>query len=304
LIVIVTTQQHSYTHKCLLEEPELDVWLISYARLEQSKERLPPATYVFTDLDRLPPPSLYAAALRYRELRAKGYRVLNDPARAMKRFGLLRALNRAGLNDFDAYSVESLERPTRWPVFLRLEGDHERPVSGLLSSPEELDEAVRSAVDAGFPRSAMIIVEYAAEPVIPGLYRKLSVFRVGDRMLGYTCVHEDQWLVKYGKKGIATPELYEAEYQLVAENPYGPALRAVFDLAGIEYGRADFGLVDGKPQIYEINSNPNMKLRDPDPPNARRGDINELFRTNYIAAMLAIDSGTSAKPVQGRRAAQ
>jgi hypothetical protein len=304
LIVIVTTQQHSYTHKCLLDEPELDVRLISYARLEQSKERLPPATYVFTDLDRLPPPSLYAAALRYRELRAKGYRVLNDPACAMKRFGLLRALSRAGLNDFDAYSVESLERPTRWPVFLRLEGDHERPVSGLLSSPEELDEAVRSAVDAGFPRSAMIIVEYAAEPVIPGLYRKLSVFRVGDRMLGYTCVHEDQWLVKYGKKGIATPELYEAEYQLVAENPYGPALREVFDLAGIEYGRADFGLVDGKPQIYEINSNPNMKLRDPDPPNARRGDSNELFRTNYIAAMQAIDSGTSAKPVQGRRAAQ
>jgi hypothetical protein len=304
LIVIVTTQQHSYTHKCLLEEPELDVWLISYARLEQSTERLPPATYVFTDLDRLPPPSLYAAALRYRELRAKGYRVLNDPACAMKRFGLLRALSRAGLNDFDAYSVESLERPTRWPVFLRLEGDHERPVSGLLSSPEELDEAVLSAVDAGFPRSAMIIVEYAAEPVIPGLYRKLSVFRVGDRMLGYTCVHEDQWLVKYGKKGIAPPELYEAEYQLVAENPYGPALREVFDLAGIEYGRADFGLVDGKPQIYEINSNPNMKLRDPDPPNARRGDSNELFRTNYIAAMQAIDSGTSAKPVQGRRAAQ
>lgn len=304
LIVIVTTRQHSYTHKCLLDEPELDVRLVNYAVIERHKDRLPPATYIFTDLDRLPPPSLHAAALRYRDFRARGYRVLNDPARAMKRFGLLRALNRAGVNAFDAYSVESLERPRRWPVFLRLEGDHHPPVSGLLNSPDELGHALRSALNDGVPRSALIIIEYAAAPVRPGLFRKLSVFRVGDQMLGYTCVHDDQWIVKYGKKGIATPELYEEEYRFVAENPFGAALREVFDLAGIDYGRADFGLVDGKPQIYEINTNPNMKLQEPSAPNPRRDDSTALFRVNYIAAMQALDTTAATPRAAGRRGAR
>ncbi len=304
MIFIVTTQPHSYTHKCLLEEPGLKVRLASYGKLEQNKERLPAGTYIFTDLDRLPLPSLQAAARRYRELRDKGFRVLNDPARAMKRFGLLRALNRAQINDFDAYSLKSLDRPKRWPVFLRLEGDHQRPLSGLLNTPEELDEALQSAMDAGVLRSALIIIEYAAEPVSAGLFRKLSVFRVGDQMLGYTCVHDNQWLVKYGKKGIATEEMYEEEYRFVADNPFGPELRKVFDLAGIEYGRADFGLVGGRPQIYEINTNPNMKLTDPAAVNRRRNDSTELFRVNYIAAMQAIDTASAAPRARARSAAR
>ena len=303
LIFIVTTLQHSYTHKCLLDEPELDVRLATYGKLEQNKERLPAGTYIFTDLDRLPLPSLQSAAQRYRDLRDKGFQVFNDPARAMKRFGLLRALNRAGINDFDAYSVESMDRPKRWPVFLRLEGDHHHPLSGLLNSPEELDNAIQAAIGSGVPRSALVVIEYAAEPVSEGLFRKLSVFRVGDRMLGYTCVHDDQWIVKYGKKGIATPEMYEEEYRFTADNPFGPQLRKVFDLAGIEYGRADFGLVGVKPHIYEINTNPNMKLTDPAAVNRRRNDSTELFRVNYIAAMKAIDTASTAPRARARAAA-
>jgi len=52
------------------------------------------------------------------------------------------------------------------------------------------------------------------------------------------------------------PELYDEELRIVRENPYGSAVAAAFELAGIEYGRADFGLVDSKVQLYEINSNP------------------------------------------------
>lgn len=292
LIVIVTTQQHAYTHKCLFDEPDLDVRLETYTGLERNRHSVPVATYIFTDLDRLPLPSLQIAARRYRQLRAAGLNVLNDPAKAMKRFGLLRALNRAGINDFDAYSIESLEQPRRWPVFIRLEGDHDRPLSALIGSQGELDAAIRSAIDSGVPRSALIVIEYAAEPVAPGLYRKLSVFRIGDRMLGYTCVHDDQWLVKYGKKGIATDAMYEEEYRFVRDNPYGPTIRKVFDIAGVEYGRADFGVVDGKPQIYEINTNPNMKLTDPAAADRRRNESTELFRVNYIEAMQAVDTAT------------
>ncbi len=63
------------------------------------------------------------------------------------------------------------------------------------------------------------------------------------------------------RPAIATAKLYTEEYELVATHRFAEAMRPVFEIAGVEYGRVDFGLVDGRPQIYEINSNPDVKLR-------------------------------------------
>ena len=144
----------------------------------------------------------------------------------------------------------------------------------------------------------MLIVEYAAEPVLEGLYRKLSVFRMGDQMVSTTSVHDDKWLVKYGKPEIATPALYDEEYEIVATNPYGDAMRRVFELANIDYGRVDFGLVGGQPQIYEINTNPDLKLNPKPSPAPRRNESSALFKSKYLEALRALDT-----PTPGRRAA-
>jgi hypothetical protein len=300
LILFVTTGKHSYTHDSVRSESAIDVRTVSYGELSARADSLPRGTYVFTDVDRLPAHAAMQAAVHYRGLRELGQKVLTDPARIRSRFGLLRALNRAGINDFDAYRAEDLEEPRRWPVFIRLEGNHRKPVSGLLQNRKQLDQALEENLRKGLPRSSLLIVEYAAEPVRPGLYRKLSVFRVGGKLLGYTCVHDDQWIVKLGKPAIAPPELYEEEYDFVANNPFGEAMRAVFDIAGVEYGRVDFGLVGGRPQIYEINSNPDLQLRPETGPIARRNESNDLFRSNYLAALAAID--TPGRAVTGSKA--
>jgi hypothetical protein len=301
LILIITTQLHRYTHASLRSESEVDARVVSYAELKEPAARMPDATYIFTDVDRLPPSTAMHMATYYQELRRLGRKVLNDPARMLSRFGLLRALNRAGINDFNAYRVEDLEEPRRWPVFLRVEGSHGDLASGLLHNRAELEAAIASSIENGLPRSLLLIIEYAAEPVRPGVFRKLSVFRVGDRLLGYTCVHDDQWVVKYGKAAVAPPEFYDEEYEFVAGNPFADAIRPVFEIAGMEYGRADFGLVDGRPQIYEINSNPDLKLR-PEPDSiARRNESNDLFTANYLAALAAIDTpGTEADTNQAK----
>lgn len=292
MILILTTVPHRYTHRELEREPDIDVRVVSYTAMWDERRHVP-GTYIFTDFDRLPIWVLPELARLFRKLRDQGCRVLNDPARVLGRYGLLRALNRSSINSFDAYRVESLERPRKWPVFLRLEGDHKAPVSGLLADEAQLDEAIEAVVEQGCPRSAMLIVEYAAEPVRPGLFRKLSAFRIGERLIGGHCVHDDQWLVKYGKPAIAPPELYEEEYRFIAENPFADILATVFETAAIDYGRVDFGIVGGKPQIYEINTNPDMKLR-PDPsPVARRNESTDLFRSNYLDALRAIDTPTT-----------
>ena len=292
MILIVTTREHAYTHSSVEWQRGLDVEVMSYDRFFRRRYRPYRGTHIFTDFDRLAPWEVQEAALLYRKLKGAGIRVMNDPARALGRFGLLRALNRNGLNGFDAYRVESLERPARWPVFLRMEGDHKAPLSGLLHNEPELDEAIERAVAEGAPRFALVIIEYAAEPIRTGLFRKLSVFKIGETLLGYTCVHDDQWLVKYGKLGIAPTELYDEEYSFVADNGFAAALEPAFRIAGIDYGRADFGLVGGRPQIYEINSNPHVDLHPRASPVDIRNRSNALFTANYIRAMADIDSAS------------
>lgn len=301
MIYLVTTSRHRYTHEELVGLPEFDLRVINFLDLQKGRDG-EPATYIFTDLDRLAPDLVADMGKTFRDMRQQGHRMLNDPARALGRFGLLRALNRAGINDFDCYRADELATPRRWPVFLRTEGNHAEPLSGLLGDERELEEAIAAAVDSGTPVKELLIIEYAAEPLRAGLFRKLSVFKVGERLLGFPSVHEDQWLVKYGKPGLADEQLYEEDYQFVAANPFLPLMNRVFEIAGVDYGRADFGIVGGRPQVYEINTNPDMKLRPKASPSERRNQSIALFGDNYLAAMQAIDAAPApASLSQARR---
>lgn len=289
MIFIVTTNRHRYTHEELQSEQPFALRVISY--LDIRKLQLDgAATFVFTDLDRLAPDLVSTMAKTFRDMRDEGHRMLNDPARALGRFGLLRALSRAGINDFDCYRADELSTPRRWPVFLRAEGNHGEPLSGLLDDERELQAALRQARDGGTPFKELLIIEYCAEPLRPGLFRKLSVFKIGERLIGFPSVHDNQWIVKYGKGGLADDSLYEEDYGFVANSPFVPLMARVFDIAGVDYGRVDFGIVGGRPQIYEINTNPDIKLSPRQSKNARRNQTIALFRDNFLAAMKAIDS--------------
>jgi len=296
LIVFLSTHGHTFTHAALgTTTAAFDAQTVSYPAAFASTS-LPRATYVFTDFDRLSPSDLAAAAALYRCLRAAGARVLNDPARAPSRYGLLRLLHEHGINRFDAYRVEERVEPERWPVFLRTEGGHGLPVSDLLHDPQALHDAIEHAVAEGVPRSALLIIEFAAEPVRPGLYRKLSAFRVGDRCFAHSCVHDEQWLVKYGRQGVATAELYEDELRIVRENAFSETLNTAFALAEIDYGRADFGLLGGEVQVYEINTNPSISFP-AEHPSPFRIETFALTRRNYLAALEAIDTRDAAPPI-------
>ena len=74
----------------------------------------------------------------------------NDPARVRTRYGLLRALAEAGLNDFDAYYGDGFPRPRRFPVFLRIASTHAGPIGGLIEDQAELDMRLRELEERGF----------------------------------------------------------------------------------------------------------------------------------------------------------
>ena len=288
MIVFVVTPEHPYTVQAVAEQsPGLDIRIETYDKLFGLSE-LPRATYIFTDLDRLPQWRVRLAAKLYRQLRDGGAKVLNDPARMPSRFGLLRRLYLDGINSFNAYRVEEGLIPERWPVFLRTEGGHDAPLTGLMHDWEEARRAIAAAITAGEPLTSLLLVEYAAEPAEPGLFRKLSVYRTGETYVAAHCVHENNWLVKYGTKGIASPDLYEDELRIIQDNPYAAALKPAFERAGIDYGRADFGLVAGKVQIYEINSNPHVEFPT-DHPSPFRLASYPLFREQFYEALRGLD---------------
>ena len=245
---------------------------------------------MFADIDRLSFWDLELTAHAYLEMERSGLRVLNNPAKVKTRYALLRALHRAGLNDFNVHRADEINSSIRFPVFLRKNQLHDGPLTDLLHSPRELERAIAAAVNSGTPVENLVVVEFAAEPVRPGLYRKLGAYRVGDVIVPTVSAHETVWVAKYGQLGIAGEALYRDELQLLQTNPFAEHLNKAFEIAGIEYGRADFGIYKGRVQIYEINTNP--MINGPAPhPFAVREESTRLCWERYLEALRALDSG-------------
>ncbi len=252
-------------------------------------QRFEKGTYIFGDLDRLHYRDREEAARLYRFLKNEGCRVLNDPARVPSRLALLVALHREGLNGFNAFRATELPASMRFPVFVRNRHEHNRPISDLLSTAEEVASTIADAVCRGTPAEHLIVIEYAAEEFAPGRFRKMAAFRIGERIIPYTVVHDQKWLVKSGILGGGREEDYCFEASVIAENPHREVLQQAFEVAGIEYGRADYGMCGGQVQIYEINTNPHV-CRPGKHPSAQRMLNQEANWEAYLQGLLAVDS--------------
>src|SRR5262245_29531246 len=259
MIVFITTRGHEYTFKSLQQSiygfPVPKVRTSDYHRLFRAK-RVPRATYVFADLERLSAWELSVAAELHRVLTAAGLRCLNDPARAMARFELLRALHDSGLNPFNIYRADERPRPARFPVFVRFEAEHGRPLTDLLADQKTLEVWLDILQSNCIPLRGMVVVEYCSEPYRPGLWHKWSTFRVADRMSVDHLAIDESWNVKHGMWDKLVNESLEDEHHAVASNRFAADLEQAFDIAKIEFGRADHAWIAGRSIVYEINTNP------------------------------------------------
>lgn len=289
MICFVVARGFEFTLKPVLSDPSAPrVSMLTYDKV-LAKPALANATYIFSDVDRLSVPDLTRAAQLFRRLQEGGCRVLNDPATVRKRFALLRGLYLAGLNPYNIHLADEGRSKVKFPVFIRVADGHEGPLTDLISDPTELETAIEAAVVGGIPRSTIVIVEYAAEPVRPGIYRRSSVYRVGDRLITTVNWHTSDWRVKGDQIGLADEALYDEELITVRENRYASHASEAFKFANIEYGRMDFGFVEGRVCVYEINTNPTIF-----PPWAhsvpQRAESSRLRWTRFLEALHAIDT--------------
>jgi hypothetical protein len=289
MICFIVASGHGYTLKAVREDPLAPaIRIVTYDWII-GRRKLPRATYVFTDLDRLSHAEMELAGRLYLQLQGAGVRVLNNPAAAKLRYWLLRALHRAGLNDFNVYSAEEIPEAARFPVYVRQIRGHGVPCTDLLHTRQEIEDAVARQLEQGISREQLMVIEYAGEPVRPNIYRKMACLRLGSTYSPYLCGHDDQWMVKTGRVGVAGDELYQDEYRIVSDNPDAEFLAKAFAVAGIEYGRADYGYYRGRPQLFEINSNPHVEPL-LSHPSARRRKTSALVWEKMLAGVRALDS--------------
>lgn len=261
-IYILVTAKHRYTVEWLLEARRgrmpLEMRSVSYEELGRGSF-IEPASFVFTDLERLTPGQLESAARIWTRLARSSRRIqlLNHPLLVMRRFELLRTLHEKGLNDFDVYRLTEARRPRRYPVFIRGENDHRGSETALLRTREELNEAIGTLVEAGKCRDTRIVTEFCNVPDEEGYFRKYSAFRVGDAVFARHILFDRSWVVKVDQDS-STPRMLAEEHDYLRANPHATELRRIFDLARIDYGRIDYGVVEGRIQVYEINTSPVM----------------------------------------------
>ncbi len=223
--------------------------------------RLPAATYIFTSIDRLDANERRLAGKIYRHINkaGNGFKALNDPAHAMGRYRLLRALHDNGINHFNAYLAIDAPKPAQFPVFVRRNSLSTAPLSGLLKSQSELDTAIAKLESQGEPLDDLVVIEYCAQEVAPKIFQKWSAYNAGGQISLNYAISESNWLVKYGEIDIIQEHFYAQELELLERNAFEDQVRRAFEIADIEYGRVDFSLVDGRPQFYEINFNPEFR---------------------------------------------
>jgi len=223
------------------------------------KKYLPAGTYFFSDLERLSALEAETAAIVWRELRsqwAEEIRLLNHPTISLSRFELLRQLFNEGINDYNVYRMAGDSLPHRFPVFLRNVNEHEGPYSELLSTPQELHDAIQRLDENGKSRENKMIVEYCDTSDKNGLFRKYSCFNVSGLIIPRHIYFGRNWMLKY--PDLFESEIIQEEIDFMQMNPHEAQLKKIFALAHIDYGRIDYSIKHGQIQVWEINTNPHI----------------------------------------------
>ena len=179
--------------------------------------RLPFATYVFTDLERLSEKRTHAAHRVWKRLTDAGLRVWNRPGTSMCRYDLQKSL----ANDFDVYRPGEDVGSVRYPVFLRDEMGHSGNLTPLLHTPAELEEARLRLPGA-------LIVEFLDTADAEGVYRKYSYYRFGDRLFPGHIDFGTSWMVKDSPLGFSVSEWLQEHRDFVANSPHEKEVAEMF----------------------------------------------------------------------------
>jgi hypothetical protein len=259
---------------------------------------LPAGSWVFAAFDQLTPTEIEMVR-GLRTVLAEGMSqatLLNDPERVLLRAPLLEMLHATGRNEFRATHASRDLSGLRYPVFVREANEHSGSLTQPLPDRNRLMRALTRLRLKGHQLDDLLVVEFCDTADERGLYAKYSAFVVGRRVVPRSVTFSTDWVTKHGGV-VLNDELIAFEYDYVDRSPHEAWLADTFALAGIQYGRIDYAMRAGRPQVWEINLNatvargPDRKPSTPEQEWAReaRRPAREIFNAKFRDAWAAID---------------
>jgi hypothetical protein len=256
-----------------------------------------PGTYILAALDQLAGPSVELLAQFHQALsRHPEFRFVNHPDRTLQRYELLVALHQAGSNEFRVLPATADLDSLRLPIFLRGRSRHDGPLTPLLCTRRQIDGGrALVARRLGTLRDVMA-VEFCDTADEHGIYRKYAAFFVGDRVIPRSLFHGRHWMLKQAAADFNVNWSTE-ELAYVVENPHHEQLSRIREIAGVEYGRIDYSIRNGRVQTWEINLKPTIGRGRLRLPSGRvpadlipiRQQVKEAFYREFQAALEALD---------------
>jgi hypothetical protein len=261
------------------------VKVVAYEDLLRLRKTRPPrGAYIFTLVSsRQRARETFTRLYRYVLERNGPERVLNDPAKCLRRLELLRALHRSGINPFDAWRASDPAGPQGWPVFLRREGGTLWRQVPLLRDREAYAAELKRAPEP----QKMVAIQWHDTVGPGGIYRKYGAFVVGKQIVPRHVFFSPNWLVK--KPDIVGEAQVAEELAYLESNPHAEALREVCRVGNIAYGRIDYAVQNGRPVIWEINLVPQI-MGQVSAEYPQRQAAHQRFIALFARALDALDS--------------
>jgi hypothetical protein len=260
--------------------------------------------HIFSALDQLTPTGRRVVADLYDQLGAvsPGLPRLNDPRRVLLRHDLLIAMARADINRFAVRRANEKLADLRFPVFVREESGHGGSLTGLLADRRSLSRALLAFRVRGLRAADLLVVEFCDLGDEQGHYHKAAAFRIGNTIVPAHRLRGTPWVLKWDE-ALWTEATMRANIDYVSANPHEAWLRRVFDLAGVDYGRCDYGVGINTLQVWEINLDPTIGFG-PGPPKAPLSPplaaLLEQYRNIYHPALQAALLALDPKPSRDR----
>jgi hypothetical protein len=248
--------------------------------------------FIFTDFDRLSDDDLLKATQIADHLQSLFPEavVFNHPDRCLGRFALLSALHDSDPFYPQVTRLKNWQNVTTFPVFIRGERDHLPALSGLINNRAELEIQAQTLLRHTSEPGNLIVIQFKNVQNGAGYFEKYGAFRVGDAIYGQHLLQSEGWWVKDSSSVWDTTRI-EQTLAYTKSNPHADLLMPIFVLAGTEYGRIDYCVVDGRVVVFEINTNPVVNAN---APSAFMSFDAQFYADLHNAAMLALPTISGA----------